>query len=304
MRRLKWIVSLVFVLSCVAFVVYNVKSRMLEDHTPPVITCEEDTVSISVADEKEVQQEALMQGVTAKDNRDGDLTSSIRISSMSHFLSKGKRTVTYVVFDKANQVGTLERTVEYTDYVPPRIYLAAPLRYSTTEADKVNLIENMTASDCLDGDLTSQIRTSVDSSFYYVQAGTYMITAQVSNSAGDVCSVPLEVVITESGDRQEQAKWYPMLSSYIVYTSVNQGIDPMSYVIGMEINGTEYTYEQDGERLAGTMEGIAVTPNVDYATPGVYSIDLSYTAEGAPTAVTRMYVVVEGEQEGEQDGEQ
>ncbi|MGN1377341.1 MAG: hypothetical protein ACI4V6_03230, partial [Dorea sp.] len=136
------------------------------------------------------------------------------------------------------------------------------------------------------------------------QAGTYMITAQVSNSAGDVCSIPLEVVVTESGDRQEQAKWYPMLSSYIVYTHVNKKIKPMSYVIGMEIGGVEYTYEEDEDRLSGTKAGISVKSNVDYTTPGVYSIDLSYTAEGAPTAVTRMYVVVEGEQEGEQDGEQ
>lgn len=303
MRRLKWLISLVFVFSCVVFVAYNVKARMLEDHTPPVITCEEDTVTISAKDEEEVQQEALLEGVTAKDNRDGDLTSSIRIASMSHFIATGKRTVTYVVFDKANQAGTLERTVIYKDYVPPRIHLSAPLRYSTTEVEDANFMEYMTASDCLDGDLTSQIRTSVDSNVYYGQAGTYEITAQVSNSAGDVCSIPLQVTVTESGDRQEQGKCYPVLSSYIVYTSVGKKISPSSYIEGLEIGGVEYTYEEDGEQLAGTKDSIRVESDVDYTTPGVYSVDFSYTAEGASTAVTRMFVVVEGEQEGETDGE-
>lgn len=79
--------------------------------------------------------------------------------------------ITYVVFDKANQVGTLERTIQYKDYTPPKIHLKEPLRYSTTEVGKANLTENMKAEDCLDGDLTSQIRTSLDDGMYNAAAG-------------------------------------------------------------------------------------------------------------------------------------
>lgn len=235
-------------------------------------------------------------------NRDGDLTSSVRIASMSHFIAPGKRTITYVVFDKANQAGTLERTVQYEDYTPPKIHLTAPLRYSTTELSKANLTENMTAEDCLDGDLTSQIRTSLDDGMYNAAAGIYKVTVQVSNSAGDVCSVPLEVTVTESGDRQEQMKEYPVLSDYIAYTTVGHEIDPMSYVKGMEMNGATYTYADDGEALAGTREAISVKSEVDYSKAGVYPVEYFYTAEGAPTAVTKLFVVVQ-DQEGAQDGE-
>lgn len=157
------------------------------------------------------------------------------------------------------------------------------------------------AEDCLDGDLTSQIRTSLDDGMYNAAAGIYKVTVQVSNSAGDVCSVPLEVTVTESGDRQEQMKEYPALSDYIAYTTVGHEIDPMSYVKGMEMNGATYTYADDGEALAGTREAISVKSEVDYSKAGVYPVEYSYTAEGAPTAVTKLFVVVQ-DQEGTQDG--
>ena len=301
MKRLKIAVFLMFVVSCAVFAGYNVKSKMIEDHTPPVITCDEDTVTLSVQTEQKEQQEALLKGVKAKDNRDGNLTSSVRIASMSHFIAPGKRTISYVVFDKANHVGTLERTVQYSDYVPPKIHLTEPLRYTTTEVAKANLTENMTAEDCLDGDLTSQIRTSLNDNIYNVIAGTYGVTAQVSNSAGDVCAVPLEITVTDATDRQEQEKEYPLLSEYIAYTTVNTPIDPMAYLKGLEINGAEYTYANDGAMLAGTMERISVTSGVDYSQAGVYPIEYSYTADGAPTAVTKLYVVVQ-DQGGVQDG--
>ena len=301
MKRLKIAVCLMFVVSCAVFAGYNVKSKMIEDHTPPVITCDEDTVTLSVQTEQKEQQETLLKGVKAEDNRDGNLTSSVRIASMSHFIAPGKRTISYVVFDKANHVGTLERTVQYSDYVPPKIHLTEPLRYTTTEVAKANLTENMTAEDCLDGELTSQIRTSLSDNIYSVIAGTYGVTAQVSNSAGDVCAVPLEITVTDATDRQEQEKEYPLLSEYIAYTTVNTPIDPMAYLKGLEINGAEYTYANDGAMLAGTMERISVTSGVDYSQAGVYPIEYSYTADGAPTAVTKLYVVVQ-DQGGVQDG--
>ena len=69
---------------------YTVKSKMLEDHTPPVITCKDKTVTLSVQTDQKKQKKALLKGVKAEDNRDGDLTSSVRIASMSHFYCAGQ----------------------------------------------------------------------------------------------------------------------------------------------------------------------------------------------------------------------
>ena len=194
MRRLRVTIVLVFVLSVIAFIAYNVLARMVEDHTPPVITCDSDTVTVSVEDD----DSALFQGMTAEDNRDGDLTDSIRVSSMSNFTEPGKRTANYAVFDSSNQVATYSRTVEYTDYTSPQIQLSEPLRFSMEQMEDINLAENMTVQDCLDGDISSQIRATFSDNAYISQAGNYEVTVQVSNSAGDTCSVPLTVTVTDS----------------------------------------------------------------------------------------------------------
>jgi len=289
MRRLRIAVCLYFVLSCVVFAVYFGKSRMVEDHTPPVITCDEDTVSASVGDGEDI----ILKGVTAKDDKDGNITGQVRISSMSHFIEKGKRTVDYIVFDKANHAGTAQRTLVYTDYVPPKIHLTKALRYSASEMSGVNLLENVTAEDCLDGDLTNQVRTTLGDDFYRYEPGEYPVTLQVSNSAGDVCSVQVDVVVTDNTDRYEIDKFYPMLSEYIAYTAVGTEIDPGAYLIGVERGNAEYLFEEGGANTDVGADDISIQSNVDYSQAGVYTVEYSYTSKNGGTAVTKLYVVVE-----------
>lgn len=290
MRKLKVMIVLLFLLSAAAFAAYNVISRLAEDHTPPEITCESDSISVSVEDEPS----ALLDGVKAEDNRDGDLTKDVRVSFMSNFTEPGKRTITYAVFDKANNAATMERTLEYTDYTSPQIQLSAPLRYSLEEMADVNLTENMSVEDCLDGDLTSQIRATYNEGVYVSQAGDYTLTVQVSNSAGDTCSVPLTLTVVDPSDDSQRDKYYPILSKYIVYTGAGEQVDLVSLVTGVERNGSEYLFsegEQSG--LPGGPETVAISGNVDYNTAGTYIVDYSYTSADGVTAVTKLTVVVE-----------
>lgn len=291
MRRLRIAIIVLFVLSGISFAGYNVVSRLAEDHTPPEISCDSDTVSVSVEDE-DIDQE-LLEGVTAKDNKDGDLTDAVRVSSMSNFTEPGKRTITYAVFDKAGQAATLTRTLEYTDYTSPQIQLSAPLRYSLEEMSDVSLTENMSVDDCLDGDLTSQIRATYNDSVYIQQPGDYTVTVQVSNSAGDTCSVPLTLTVTDSSDSNEKDKYYPVLSQYIVYTNVGEQVDLASLVVGLERNGSEYLFtDPDAASLPGARENVSVSGDVDYGTAGTYNVDYQFTSEAGVTATTKLAVVV------------
>lgn len=300
MRRVRIAVCLIFVISCVLFVFHMVKTRQLEDHTPPVITCREETIAVSVS----AGDNELLAGVTAMDDKDGDITDSIRVSSMSHFVEKGKRTVTYIVFDRANQAGTAQRVLEYTDYTSPKIYLSEPLRYPQSGTSRADLSASMTAEDCLDGDLTNQIRISLSDDFYNSDTpGDYDITVQVSNSAGDVCVIPMEVTVVDTGDREESQKYYPVLSEYIVYTPVGKELSLSSYLTGMKRGNSVYTFEEDREYLEMSKSDVQIDGSVDYSNAGVYPVDYSYTLksmneEGEPEdtgikAVTRLYVVVE-----------
>lgn len=295
MRRLRIGISLVFVLAGIIFGAYKIKVLLVEDTVAPVISSEQDEITISVNDE----ESALLQGLTAEDNKDGDLTDSIRVSSMSHFISDGKRTVSYVVFDKGNQAGTYERTLQYTDYVPPRIYMKEPLRYTVQEIQKADFTDVLTAQDCLDGDITTEIRSFSDTYFYGVVEGEYPITFQVNNSAGDTCSVTVDITVLDSTNTTEAMKYYPMLSDYIFYTQVNVGVDVLGHVTGLERNGVEYLYEQDPELRDSTLGRIVVTSTVDYTTPGVYPVECTYTSNEGVAAVTKAYIVVEGTKDGE-----
>lgn len=285
MRRLRGLICLVFVVSGIAAAVIFVKSKMVEDNTPPVITCEKEEIEISVEDD----ESALFEGIKAEDNRDGDLTDSVRIASMSHFIN-GKRNVTYAVFDKSNQVGTLQRTVTYSDYKSPRIYLKKPLRFLLNNSDEINFEGYFEAEDCLDGDISNQVRPIMDNNYYGVQEGTFEVTLQVSNSAGDVCSVPVEMQIAYTDDEDEQEKEYPVLSKYIVYTKVGKEINEEKYLKGISRGNTEYSFE---DSMTVSESDIKIKSKVDYDKAGVYTVEYSYKASGAPKAVTKLYVVVE-----------
>ena len=286
MRRLRAAVVLLFIVSVIAFAAYQVLSRLAQDNRPPEITCDSDTLSISV----ESEDSELFKGVKAEDNRDGDLTDSVRVSSMSNFTEPGKRTITYAVFDKANNAATMERTLEYTDYTSPKITLTEPLRFDISDMEDASLTEHMKAEDCLDGDITSQIRATYNDSAYVSQAGDYNVTVQVSNSAGDTCTVPLTVTVTDSSSDDERGKYYPALSQYIVYTPVGEQVDLAALIIGVTRGGSEYAFGEPG--APESPEGVSISGDVDYGTEGTYTVEYSYTPEGGVTATTRLTVVV------------
>lgn len=286
MRRLRAAVVLLFIVSVIAFAAYQVLSRLAQDNRPPEIICDSDTLSISV----ESEDSELLKGVKAEDNRDGDLTDSVRVSSMSNFTEPGKRTITYAVFDKANNAATMERTLEYTDYTSPKITLTEPLRFDISDMEDASLTEHMKAEDCLDGDITSQIRATYNDSAYVSQAGDYNVTVQVSNSAGDTCTVPLTVTVTDSSSDDERGKYYPALSQYIVYTPVGEQVDLAALITGVTRGGSEYAFGEPG--APESPEGVSISGDVDYGTEGTYTVEYSYTPEGGVTATTKLTVVV------------
>ncbi len=290
MRRLRIAAVVLFILSLAVYAGYNIYAEIISDTEPPVITSESDTISVSVESEDDSE---LYQGLTAVDNRDGDLTDSIRISSMSNFTEAGIREITYAVFDSSNLGTTYTRTLEYTDYTPPQIELSSPLRYTLDEMSDVDLTENMSVDDCLDGDITTQIRATYNDATYVQQAGDYSVTVQVSNSGGDTCTVALTVTVTDPSDEEESLKYYPLLSQYIVYAEEGGSVDYDSLITGFERNGTEYLFgEEDDDFMPGSRGDVAISGDVDFDEAGSYTVDYSFTTEDGVTATTKLTVVV------------
>ena len=115
---------LLFVVACAVFC-WTVYGYSLRDTVVPQITDSVGDLHLSVAE----NSDALMKGLTAADDRDGDLTDRICVERMSRFSQPGVYQVSYVVFDNSHNFSRYERTVIYDDYISPRLQLEQPLMY-------------------------------------------------------------------------------------------------------------------------------------------------------------------------------
>ena len=285
---------LLFVVTLGVFVAFLLFHRAEVDGRGPVIHIEEPLIEVSVKD----GDERFLEGVTASDSSDGDVTESVAVENISNFYSNGKRLITYVAFDSDNHVGRATRELRYTDYESPRFNLEKPLLYYP---GSVNLM--ISAQDCLDGDISSAIKLVVSDTITPDQPGEYKATFQVANSAGDVTSLPVTIEIMKN-----ENEIVPVLNldTYLEYIHQGDSFDPLDHLETIKISNNEYPVvegqgnfgeeiDRDTERVIGT-DMVAVTGNVDTDKPGTYKVKYSITIdEGNNEFIsghTVMYVVV------------
>ena len=286
---------LLLILTLAAFALFIFKNRSGVDTRGPVIHTDGAMMEVSVKDGEEI----LLEGVSARDSSDGDVTDSVEVENISTFYGDKKRLVTYVAFDSDLHVARATRELQYTDYESPRFNLTEPLQYLPGH---VNLKIN--AQDCLDGDITSAIKLVVENPITTDQPGKYKATFQVANSAGDVSSLPVVIEILDIAD---QSGISIQLSRYLDYVPFGSRFDPFSYIDSVKINNREYrvvngegnfnheNVGRDEEIVIGT-DMIAVSGNVDTSIAGTYPIEYSITIDKGHTDVitshTTLYVVV------------
>lgn len=192
MRYIKRIVIGMCIAAAAVFLITSVEKSAEQDKNSPQIKSTSDEIRVKCsASEKE-----LLEGVTAEDKEDGNLTDKIRIGNHSRFESPGVCDLEYLVFDSGYNVGKYTRRVIYTDYRSPVLSISQPLEYQVNK--RVEILDRITASDCLEGDISNRIRI-VDGNVDASKEGTYMVTAEVSNSYGDVVSQNLPVYIRRGG---------------------------------------------------------------------------------------------------------
>ena len=267
-RKMQRVILALFILTLLAFCGLRIYRRLTVDVTPPVITCSTDSIDVSVT----AGEEALLQGVMASDDRDGDLTDQILIKGVSPSLTDSSAQVTYIVFDSANNMATVTRTVRYTDYEAPRFALSQPLVYPAGQT--VTLLDRLTASDVLDGDISSGIRIT-SQNVINSQPGVYSVTAQVDSRLGNSVVLPLKVVITTGGPQ------LITLSDYLVYLPRGSAFDAAGYI--------QSVTAPDGTALSAGQ--VSIESPVDTSVPGTYHVGYSVTAQGQSYTVYLAVVV-------------
>lgn len=257
MKSLKTILILLFVLVSLGFGLVYGYDRLMVDHTAPRILCDGVRLEVSVS----ATDAELCRGLQAVDNRDGDLTDRISVQWVSQLTGANRAVVSYVVFDAASNFATFTREVYYTDYEKPRFQMSQPLIYHINET--VSLVDRLTATDVLDGDISGRIRV-VSTSMTNTIEGEYPLDVQVTNSSGDTAALTLTVAVRNYTSR------HPMitLSDYLVYMDLGSEMqDLRSYI------ASAYASE-GGEALS--VEEITVNGAVDTSKAGCYEITYSY----------------------------
>lgn len=242
--RIAWIG--IVVLITVLFVAYRVNEIRKTDSSGPVFSCDEAELKVSIKDEEEV----LLQGITASDRKDGDVTDSILVEKLSNFYGDGKRIVTYAAFDSDNHITEMEREITYTDYIRPRFELNGSLRFRAGET--VNVDQIIKASDCLDGDISNKVKILLDDVINNRVTGFYKIQYEVSNSAGDTVTLPVEVEIYEAASNEVELN----LDKYLVYYD-GTDINYKDYLKSVRVGSLEIPFEGvllEGMENVGTLE--------------------------------------------------
>lgn len=228
-------------------------------------------VSINATDED------LLQGVTATDPEDGDVTKSLVVEGTSSIIKGNCIKVCYAAFDSQNHVTKAERTVEYTDYVPPRFTASAPL--IIRRAGNVDILQVIGARDVFDGDISRSIKyTIVNNGISLDEVGEYGVKLMVTNKIGDTSTLPITVQVTEDEPNFANIT----LTNYLIYLNKGDEFIPKDYL-------ASYDAEIIDEKETGEM---VIDSNVNTEEAGVYSVDYTYIGR-ARESHSRLIVVVE-----------
>lgn len=268
-----WLFVLLIAVSAVfAVTLWGEMSR--EINRSPEISFDAPEITVSVSDDQSV----LLQGVTASDPEDGDVTGALVVESIAEFQEDGSREVTYAVFDSSGNVSKASRLLRYSDYHSPEIQLTKELK--TMMGTDINLQDCIRVEDVLDGDLTNQLRI-VESDYSNYVPGEYQITVQVTNSAGDTTeqTFPIQCV-----SEQELGVPTITLSVYSVSLQAGADFDAGDYI--EEVSGTDET----GRPL--TKEDVRISSGVNTQEPGTYQVGYSLQGSGG-TGTVRLTVIVE-----------
>ena len=271
MRYLRIVTILIFVAACalLCWTLYNVS---LQDTVAPEIADSVGELHLQVSDDAD----ALMQGLTATDDRDGDLTDRILLERISRFSQPGVCQVCYVVFDNSNNFSRYQRTVTYDDYVSPRLQLEAPLMYRMGE--QIAIMDRIRLYDCLDGDITYALKLE-SSNVSDDTVGVYEIEVYATSNYGDeiYAKIPLNIGIYSADAPQIQLK------QYLAYTKVGEDFSPLSYVQSV----------QDKTGTPISVDQVKILSQVDLSKPGGGQICYEVTDERGITGTTYLTVIVE-----------
>lgn len=270
MRIMRISVVIVFILTSITFSGVFLHQRKTVDNTMPEIILETDFIEVSC----DATDEDFLEGVTATDGKDGDLTSQVIVESVSRFIEPGICEVKYAVCDSDNHVARATRRAHYVDYEAPRFQLNTSLCFSLYE--NVNIASYIGAVDSIEGDISANVAiTSPD----YTSAlpGIFTLNLTVTNKQGDTSTLSLPLIMEERNLSAPTIE----LTDYLIYLDKNQVIDFEDYIVkATDRNKNDLT------------DRIEIDDNVNFKESGTYSVHYYVTDDNGAKGHSVLNIVV------------
>lgn len=295
MKYSKVLSVLFFLASLAVFVGFLFFYDNQGDTVPPVIRVSDEAFTCSIS----ATEEELLEGITASDDQDGDLSDQIFVESLGNFIDENTRILNVAVLDKAGNTAKGKRVLVYEDYSAPKFTLTKPLKFSVGTREITEFIQ---VNDMIDGDLSAKVKTCSPYHLSY-EAGDYPMEFMVSNSAGDVSRFNATVTLLDNRAQDHNAEIE--LSDYLVYTEKGKKISPWSYVKKLTMNGHEYqkadkdllpveesNYNWTDYPAIISKSDFKIDDSTDYDQEGCYEIEYTYTNGDYKDSV-RLVVIVE-----------
>lgn len=266
------------------FGAYLFYDHTVSDNTPPQITITEgeQMLRLSVQDDRQL----LLQGVSATDDRDADVTELIVVESVDQLNENDQVVVTYAAFDRSGNVSKAQRTVQYTDYAGPRFTLSQPLVFP--HAGRFDVLQFVGAEDALDGDIRHRVKATMLDEGSITDEGSHNVKFRVSNSLGDTEELVIGVEVYPSGKYNASLT----LTEYIVYLPVGADFSAEAYLDSFTMYGQTVSLRED---FPGELQ-LQVGGLVNTAVPGVYPVNYTVSWErGSQLYVgySKLIVIVE-----------
>lgn len=291
------------ILSLASFIFIYTDHQARAQLSGPDISMDSDSVTISVQDDPS----GILAGITATDSSGQDVSELLIVESLGNFIAPSTREAVIAAFDHAGNVAKVVRTVVYSDYTSPKLALSGPL-ISTVSASSA-MLDRITVTDCLDGDITDQMVLSQNGGNVIYTIGEFQILLQASNSAGDTLEVPLTIEYINPAE--ERTRPVIALTNYLIYVKAGTQVNPEAYLKSLTLDGSEYIYDlvhdvfiRKGNTYQQAMNSVdkdlliplsalRISDPAAYGTPGAYEIEYQCTSAAGVPGTVRLVVIVE-----------
>ncbi len=212
------------------------------------------------ATDKEVSQYTefnYMDGVTAHDDTDGDITKNITYSGLVNTEEKGDYKVTYSVTNSNNKTTTKTINVTVVDNEKPVINAQNKTIYLNSTFDPK---EGVTATDKEDGNLTNSLEVTKNE-VKTDTIGDYKVVYKVTDKAGQTTTKEITVSVTEKVLQKADGEFYLdgikwnddsgkyEISGYLIQLNADNGAnDKLKYQLILENSRTGERYSLDVAR--------------------------------------------------------